>query len=725
MLAFCVITISCKSDNVLEVELESSTQSMANELALLYEQGNPRDNYHWNKKRSIELKNRLVNVPTKKRMPLWFEYVLESFQAGNTEEAINEIHTFINSNNYTVENLVQEKSKFVIELLALCYLRLGEQQNCQANHNAYSCILPLSVEGQHKVKEGSQKAIELYELLYKKFPSDNYLWLYNLAHMTLGTYPQDVKKEMLLNFPIEDEQKNFMKFEEVGLAVNAAINGLSGGVALEDFDNDGDIDIFCTSYGMQDQARVLMYTDGKFEDRTDRANIDGIVSGLNCVHADFDNDGDVDVFILRGGWLGKGGNQPNSLLENKGNGSFVDVTKSKGIYSKHPTQTACWADINNDGKLDLFIGNESFKDIKHPCELYVQQKDGTFKEMSNAHGLSNIVGFIKGVTFGDINNDGWPDLYLSNMTGKNKLFKNNNGVFINVSESSKVESPIESFGCWFWDINNDGFEDLFVSGYDLKNLKNVSADFSKELRGVPSQNSLPKLYINNKDETFNDVTEKYGLNKSMYIMGSNFGDLDNDGHLDMYLGTGAPDFSTVVPNRMFRNVNGERFEEVTSQGNFGHIQKGHGIGFADFDQDGDQDIYAVMGGAFEADVFTNILFKNPSKNTNWIILTCIGTKTNRSAIGTRVCVTLENGRKIFRTIGSTSSFGGNTLRAEIGLGINAIIKEVSISWPSGQKELHQLKANNHYIIEESGRVEQIPYNAIPFNKSSHKHHHNH
>ena len=142
--------------------------------------------------------------------------------------------------------------------------------------------------------------------------------------------------------------------------------------------------------------------------------------------------------------------------------------------------------------------------------------------------------------------------------------------------------------------------------------------------------------INLAFETFSDQSKNYKIDISLYGMGSNFGDLDNDGWLDFYIGTGSPEFTSVIPNRMFRNLDGKSFEEVTSAGGFGHIQKGHGVGFADLDNDGDQDIYTVLGGAYEGDNYPNICFENPISNNNWIILKLEGVESNRSAIGTQL-----------------------------------------------------------------------------------------
>jgi len=337
--------------------------------------------------------------------------------------------------------------------------------------------------------------------------------------------------------------------------------------------------------------------------------------------------------------LGGAGNHPNSLLKNNGDGTFSDVTKSAQLFSLKPTQTGAWADFNKDGYLDLFVGNE-----KQPCELYQNNRDGTFKEVAQEKGL-NISTFIKGVTWGDINNDSWPDLFISVAGGKNLLFKNNSGTFENISNSSGIEEPIFSFASWFWDVNNDGYQDLFVAGYQIDAFNSVSSAYARELQGLSVEVSKPRLYLNNGNETFRDITREANLMKPIFAMGANFGDLDNDGYLDMYLGTGSPNYDAVVPNRMFRNVNGRLFEEVTSAGGFGHIQKGHGIGFADIDMDGDQDIYAVMGGAYEGDVFTKVLFENPGFNNHWIVLELIGQTTNRIAIGTRLALILDNGKK--------------------------------------------------------------------------------
>jgi hypothetical protein len=170
-------------------------------------------------------------------------------------------------------------------------------------------------------------------------------------------------------------------------------------------------------------------------------------------------------------------------------------------------------------------------------------------------------------------------------------------------------------------------------------------------------------------------------------MGSNFGDLDNDGYPDFYLGTGYPPYHSVMPNVMYRNREGRGFSDVTYAGGFGHLQKGHGVAFADFDNDGDQDVFQQMGGAYPGDRFGNALYENPGFGNHWITIRLEGVRSNRSAIGARIraVVAGERGagrRSIYRHVNSGGSFGGNPLRQTIGLGRAARIERLEILWPA-------------------------------------------
>ena len=710
----------------LQTKKASETFSMVSNLRELINSGDPLDYYHWNRRLAAFYKSQIPKTSEEEQLNYWFMYCDQLLKAGENQLCINEIEKLISNQSITYEALITSEWLPIVGLLGTAYLRQGEIINCQNNHNAYSCILPLDIMGFHKELKGSKMAIEIFSKMYDEFPNDTYKWLINLAYMTIGEYPENVLHKYYIKYPNwEKETKSFPRFEQVSTDWGIDQDGLSGGVSLDDFNNDGYMDIFITSYGMEDQSKLYINTGGKFIDATNEAGLTGIISGLNCIQADYDNDGDVDLLVLRGAWLGEGGNHPNSLLKNNGDGSFIDVTKTAGILSFYPTQTAAWADVNKDGYLDLFIGNESLDLQSNYCELYINQQNGQFLEMSADYQLDTIKGFVKGVVFGDINNDQWPDLYISVLGGENLLYRNDYGKFTNISKSAGVRKPIYSFPTWFWDVNNDGYEDLLVASYDTRNLKDLAGDFAREVQEQIVLSDKIKLYINNGDETFSDQTKEYGLDISSYAMGSNFGDLDNDGWLDFYLGTGSPEFTSVIPNRMFKNIKGIRFEEVTSAGGFGHIQKGHGISFADLDNDGDQDIYTVLGGAFEGDNYPNVCFKNPNTNNNWIVLRLEGVKSNKSAIGTRLKIELENGRTIYHSINTGGSFGGNSLQAEIGLGQSKAITKLTISWPNSKNQVFKrLVINKAYkIIEGKKNIQEISFREIKLMTSDSEHKH--
>jgi hypothetical protein len=204
-------------------------------------------------------------------------------------------------------------------------------------------------------------------------------------------------------------------------------------------------------------------------------------------------------------------------------------------------------------------------------------------------------------------------------------------------------------------------------------------------------------------------------------MGANFGDIDNDGWLDMYLGTGNPDFRSLVPNRMFKNIGGKKFADVTSSARVGNLQKGHGVAFADLDNDGDQDIFIETGGAFKGDVYYNSLYVNPGQNNNnWISILLEGIHSNRSAIGAHIVVTFtENGkqRTVYRDVNSGGSFGASPLRKEIGIGSAKVIDELIIKWPTtGDVQVFKAIEPCQFlkIKEGSDHIEKINLKPLRF-----------
>jgi hypothetical protein len=169
------------------------------------------------------------------------------------------------------------------------------------------------------------------------------------------------------------------------------------------------------------------------------------------------------------------------------------------------------------------------------------------------------------------------------------------------------------------------------------------------------------------------------------VMGANFGDIDNDGFLDLYLGTGNPSYAALVPSQLFRNKDGKSFVDVTSSSGTGELHKGHGVAFADLDNDGDEEIVFEVGGATPGDAHALRLFENPGHRNDWVSLKLVGVKTNRAAIGARITVTVDGpgGRRaIHRTVGSGGSFGASPLQQHVGLGANAGTVDVEVWWPT-------------------------------------------
>jgi hypothetical protein len=576
------------------------------------------------------------------------------------------------------------------QLIALSGLRIGEQANCLSQHTPESCLFPIQGSGVHADKTGSLSAIEVLSAQLRDQPYRlDTRWLLNIAYMTIARYPDGVPARWRISPESFESDYDIGRFPNLASARGAALEGLAGGISMEDFDGDGRLDLIASSWGVRDQLVFLRNEGaGKFSNRTEQAGLAGETGGLNITHGDYDNDGNPDLLILRGGWLDALAIFPNSLLRNRGDGSFEDVTKAAGLYSEEPGQTAAWGDYDGDGWLDLFVGNETQEPgASHPCQLYHNQKDGTFREVATETGLAEL-GFVKGVAWGDYDNDGRPDLYVSRMGQANLLFHNDGAgtpsdapwKFSEVAAKAGVAEPKFSFPTWFFDYDNDGWLDLFVAAWDGSTVGQVAG----HTLGMPVDVEHPRLFRNQRDGTFSDLTEQSGLDRVLLAMGANFGDLDNDGFLDLYVGTGAPDLATVMPNRMFRNAAGASFQDVTTSGGFGHLQKGHGIAFGDLDSDGDQDIVAIMGGWYSGDAAPNALFVNPGHANHWVTLRLRGDRANRLAVGARIHLIVQdaNGRRdIHRQVGTGGSFGASSLQQEVGLGGATSIVSIDVRWP--------------------------------------------
>jgi hypothetical protein len=696
-----------------------STQRMAQRLRRLSEQIDiPNVMWGANDRRVTMCRQELARAKdVTAQLSAEFFLASELLKDGQNEECIRHLDD-LNSLARKVGGTFPDNNLQDIRMLRVqAYLRIGESQNCCAEHNADSCLMPLRGEAIYQHQEGPRQAIQLLEEQLAEVPGDPIArWLLNISYMTKGEYPGGVPKQWLIDPKAFESEYPLKRFPEVASAAGLDTYGLSGGAIVDDFDGDGLLDVVRSDMGFAAQMRFFHNNgDGTFSDRTDAAGLTGEVGGLNITSADFNNDGYLDILVLRGGWLGKGALFPKSLIRNNGDGTFTDVTEEAGLLTAYSTQTAVWLDYDGDGWLDVFVGSETTEPaFPQPCELFHNNRDGTFTECAAANGI-RIEEFVKAVASDDYNKDGRPDLYISQRGGlPNSLFRNDGPrdpanpkagwKFTNVTGAAGLAKPISSFPCWFFDYDNDGWQDIFVGGFS-GSTGAIVAEYS----GQPSEGEHPRLYHNNGNGTFTDLAPNIGLNMTISGMAGNFGDLDNDGFLDFYLGTGEPGYTALHPNRMFRNAGGERFQDVTTAGGFGNLQKGHAISFADINNDGQQDIYEVMGGAFTGDKYYSVLYANPGHDAHWVTLKLEGVQSNRGAVGARVrvIVATPNGeRSIYRTVTTGGSFGCSPLRQQIGLGDARAIAGIEIFWPvTGQTQrLPGVPMDHFYKVREGERA---------------------
>lgn len=668
--------------------------------------------------------------PQVTRWRLHFDLGREELQLGNEQRALEQSGAAFKLLPQ-VENLLRADLPIRLRFqLGVSHLRVGETQNCCLRANPDSCILPIREGGIHTEPEGSRQAIRYFTQVLERSASDSiaYLesrWLLNIAHMTLGSYPQGVPRAYLIPPGTFQSDAPFPRFLNIAADLGLDTFNLAGGACADDFNNDGTLDLVVSAWDPAEQMRFFVNKgDGSFADRTREAGLSGLLGGINLLQADYDNDGHVDLLVLRGGWLGDSDRHPNSLLRNNGDGTFTDVTFLAGLGEAHfPTQTASWADYDNDGDLDLYIGNESTRKgiflpqplgeveddrLPFPCQLFRNNGDGSFSDVARQAGVTNNR-WTKGVIWADYDGDRYPDLYVSNFWEPNRLYRNNrDGTFTDVAGRLGVTGPMASFPAWFWDYDNDGVQDLYVSAYMTE-----VADLAAASLGLSFETELPRLYRGDGTGGFEEVSRKLHLDRPSAPMGSNFGDLDNDGYLDFYLGTGTPDYHDLMPNLMYRSLEGKRFADVSIAGGFAHLQKGHGVVFADFDHDGDQDIFEQMGGSYAGDKYADALYENPGFGNHWIAVQLVGTRSNRSAIGARIRLEVEEedkARTIFKTVNSGGTFGANPLRQTIGLGRASKIGRLEVFWPtSGETQVFRDVPADRFIriVEGEGRYRRL------------------
>ncbi len=603
------------------------------------------------------------------------ELLLSEGEAEASYENLAILRSRVEADEKSARNLLPA----VIFAQGVAALRRGENDNCIMCRGDSSCIFPISAAAVHTNPTGSRLAIRHFMEYLDLFPDDlGVRWLLNVAHMTLGEYPSKVDRRFRLNLDrFLHSEFDIGKFREVGLPAGFDRSNQAGGAIMDDFDNDGKLDVVITCWDpTESMAFYRNKGDGTFEDRSRQAGITDQLGGLVCYQADYDNDGFLDIFIPRGAWL----DWPvrPTLLHNNRAGGFTDVTEQAGLLDPVNSNAAAWGDFDNDGWIDLFVACEHQRN-----RLYRNRGDGSFENVAvTALVDGDPAWFCKGCTWIDYDNDGYSDLFLNSLDDSGRLYHNDrDGRFTEVTVSMGIDGPYQGFSCWAWDYDNDGWLDIFATSVDRE-----LSEVVKGLIGRPRSVHGGRLFRNLDGTGFENRTAEAGLDMVFAPMGSNFADFDNDGWLDFYLGTGEPSVATLVPNRMFKNVGGVRFADITSSSRTGHLQKGHGVACGDWDRDGDVDLFMEAGGAVNGDKYHNLLFQNPGQKNHWLTLKLIGRKTNRAAIGARIKLVTASQPPltIHRLVSSGSSFGANALEQTIGLAGANRIASLEIRWPTSE-----------------------------------------
>jgi hypothetical protein len=509
------------------------------------------------------------------------------------------------------------------------------------------------------------------------------------------------------------------------------------GAAFYDYDQDGWLDIFLVNgtrlegFPKGEEPICHLYKnnrDGTFTDVTLKAGLGGVSGwGQACCIGDYDNDGWDDLFITYFG--------PNRLFKNNGNGTFSDVTEKAGLLQKGKARwnTGCaFLDYDRDGHLDLFVGNyidldlatapvpESgpclYKSIMVACGppgmvggkniLYHNNGDGTFSDVSEKSGvLETPSTYALGVLVADLDNDGWPDIYVANDSMPATLYKNkHNGTFEDVAIEagcalSADGKPQAGMGVSAADYNSDG------------NLDVVKTNFAGD---------TPSLFRNTGKMTFEDATYAAGLGVNTRFLGWGVGffDFDNDSWPDILICNGHvyPEVEQLKTEAgyaqrkvLFKNLRDGKFEDISSQAGPGIMDPvpARGCAFGDFDNDGDMDFVVNC-----VNIEPQLVRCDSKLKNNWIKIKCLGTKSNRTAIGTRLhVVTKTADGKTHEQVDEVRSGGGyfaqNDLRIHFGLGEATAVELLEVRWPTGETQSFKaLAANRLYLVKEGEAAPQ-------------------
>jgi tetratricopeptide (TPR) repeat protein len=555
----------------------------------------------------------------------------------------------------------------------------------------------------YRLGEYTDAAAKFYEALQWRRNSVDQ-WLFTLAlDQVKGPRPPlpDFALFPLETFKVDAATAPLLAFEDI--APKLGIHHLNGNgtAAWGDIDGDGRQDLIVSGSGVF--VRVYRNEGDKFTDVTEAVGLAKVPSGYSLNLIDYDNDGWPDLYISLNGWSGP----MRNLLFHNDHGKFTDVSKKSGADDPGSGFVSLWGDLDNDGLLDLVIANGVLQEGS-TTQIYRNNGDGTFSNVTKAAGLNEPPGYgAIGIALGDYDKDGKLDILINGRdSAPNRLYHNDGKMhFTEVAAKAGVQQPPHNgFVCFMFDYNNDGWPDILTTslapwevaveglkkGYAPPNARSVHPDSSH-------------LFRNNGNGTFTDVTFQSKLYYPMGTMGAGVADLDNDGYLDVYIGTGDPQISRLEPNRLFRNNGDGTFADLTNFVGFARPgNKGHGVAFVDIDDDGALDIFAQLGGHYPGDHTYNAFYHNlKAAQNHWLEVELRGVKSNRQAVGAQITAK-AGGLLVYREVKGSEGFGStSTFRQHFGLGRNAKVDSLEIRWPSGvTHRFTGLDANQIITVKE-------------------------
>ncbi|HKY32710.1 MAG TPA: FG-GAP-like repeat-containing protein [Candidatus Polarisedimenticolia bacterium] len=533
-------------------------------------------------------------------------------------------------------------------------------------------------------KKEYRQAAEAFVKAHELAPSSRYLWDIKLAQDALGGAASGPASRV---FPLRKEEvapsiAAALKFTDIAPRLHINKYAGAGPAGWADYNGDGRFDLIAC--GCDTFCTLYKAVEGGFEDATIEAGLTRMEPGFGTTWGDYDNDGDPDLFVARNGWNGPA---RDSLLRNNGDGTFTDVIDQAGSNDPGSTDHGIWVDYDRDGWLDLLVSSGVYLDGSS-CQMFRNKGDGTFANVTRQAGLQEEGRFgTIGIAVADFDDDGWPDLFYHGRSAPNRLYRNNrDGTFTETARRAGVEGPGTQFG---WtaiaaDLDSDGDMDILTGS--LAPWDQVLAGYQPDHRAGPLDH-IPRFYRNNGNGTFADDSLASGLRYPLGVMAVNAADLDNDGYQEIYFGTGDPELRRLEPNILYHNREGRSFTDVTRHAGVGHLGKGHGITFLDWDGDGDLEIFAEMGGFYHGDLWESAFYLNEGKTANhWLQVRLTQPRLNRDAVGARVTVTAGPVRQA-QEVSAGKGFGSTDPPVlHFGLGKSSRAGRVEVRWPDGTRQ---------------------------------------